>query len=61
MTEDKRKSEVKSLRGVATVTFRVLSLFVVMKCYSYSKIVLQLIVVPPGEYRINRFIWTGTH
>jgi hypothetical protein len=26
------------------------------KCYSYSKTVLQLIVVPPGEYPINRFI-----
>jgi hypothetical protein len=23
-----------------------------MKCYSYSKIVLQLTVVPPGEYPI---------
>jgi hypothetical protein len=26
------------------------SLFVVTKCYSKSKIVLQLTVVPPGEY-----------
>jgi hypothetical protein len=34
----------------------VLSLFVVTKCYSYSKIVSQLTVVPPGEYPINRFI-----
>jgi hypothetical protein len=25
-------------------------LFVVTKCYSYSKIVLQLTVVPPAEY-----------
>jgi hypothetical protein len=35
-----------------TVTFRVLSLLVVTKCYSYRKIVLQLPVVPPGEYPI---------
>jgi hypothetical protein len=40
------------LCGVVTVTFRVLSLFVVTKCYSYSKILLQLTVVPPGEYPI---------
>jgi hypothetical protein len=40
------------LCGVVTVIFRVLSLFVVTKCYSYSKIVLQLTVVPPGEYPI---------
>jgi hypothetical protein len=33
-TEDKQKSEVFILYGVATVTFRVLLLFVVMKCYS---------------------------
>jgi hypothetical protein len=70
----KSKSEVKSL------VYVVLSLFLVMKCYSYSKIkhnrplwvavqglirptpytyskiVLQLIVVPPGEYPLNRFI-----
>jgi nitrate reductase NapE component len=50
------RSEVFILCGVVTVTFRVLSLFVVTKCYSYSKIVLQLIVVPPGEYPINRLI-----
>jgi hypothetical protein len=31
-----------------------LSLFGVTHCYSYSKIVLQLTVVPPGEYPINR-------
>jgi hypothetical protein len=37
---------------IVTVTFRLLSLFVVTKCYSYSKIVLQLTVVPPGEYPI---------
>jgi hypothetical protein len=30
----------------------VLSLFVVTKCYSYSKIMLQLTVVPPGEYPV---------
>jgi hypothetical protein len=52
----KKKSVVKSLCGVVTVTFRVLSLFVVTTCYSYSKAVLQLIVVPPDEYPINRFI-----
>jgi hypothetical protein len=60
-TEDKQKSEeVRSevfiLCGVVTVTFRVLSWFVDTKCYSYSKIALQLTVVPPGEYPINRFI-----
>jgi hypothetical protein len=38
---------------IVTVTFRVLSLFVVTKCYSYSKTMLQLIVVPPGEYPIG--------
>jgi nitrate reductase NapE component len=52
--ENKQKSEeVRSkvfiLCGVVTVTFRLLSLFVVAKCYSYSKIVLQVIVVPPGD------------
>jgi hypothetical protein len=46
------RSEVFILCGVVTVTFRVLSLFVVTKCYSYSKIVLQLTVVPPAEYTI---------
>jgi hypothetical protein len=62
-TEDRQKSEEEEVRseafilcGVVTVTFRVLSLFVATKCYSYSKIELQLIVVPPGEYPINRFI-----
>jgi hypothetical protein len=46
--EEKQESEVKSiLCGVVTVTFRGLSLFVVTKCYSYSKIVLQLIVHVP--------------
>jgi hypothetical protein len=53
--KDKRQREVRSevftSCGVVTVTFRVL-LFVVTKCYSYSKIVLQLTVVPPGEYSI---------
>jgi hypothetical protein len=57
MTEDGRQTEVRSeafiLCGVVTVTFRVLSLFAVTKCYSYSKTVLQLIVVTPGEYPIN--------
>jgi hypothetical protein len=61
MIEDKQKSEevrneVFILYGAVTVAFRVLSLFVVMKCCSYSKIVLLVIVVPPGEYPINRFI-----
>jgi hypothetical protein len=65
-TEDKQKlkevrSEVFILCGVVIVTFRVLSLLVVTKCYSYSKIVLQLIVVPPGEYPINWIISSGTH
>jgi hypothetical protein len=60
-TEDKQKSEEKVrsgvfiLCGVDIITFTVLSLFVVTKCYSYSKIVLQLTVVPPGEHPINRF------
>jgi hypothetical protein len=40
------------LSGVVTATFRVLSLFVVTKCYSYSKIVLQLSVVPRSDYPI---------
>jgi hypothetical protein len=57
---DRRQTEVRSeaiiLCGVLPVTFRVLSLFIPIKCYSYSKIVLELIVVPPGEYPINRFI-----
>jgi hypothetical protein len=54
---DRRQTEVRSdvfiSCGVVTVTFKVSSLFIVTKCYSYSKIVLQLIVVPPGEYPIN--------
>jgi hypothetical protein len=45
-----QESEVKPLVHVVS------SLFVVTKCYNYSKMVLQLIVVPPGEYLINRFI-----
>jgi nitrate reductase NapE component len=49
------RCEVFILCGVVTVTFRVLSLFVVMKCFGYSKIVLKLIVVPPGECSVNRF------
>jgi hypothetical protein len=39
--------------------FRVLLLFIVTK--SYSKTVLQLIVVLPGEYPINQFISSRTH
>jgi hypothetical protein len=59
MTEDRQKldeevrCEVFILCGVVTVTVSVLSLFVVARCYSYSKIVLQLTVVLPGEYPIN--------
>jgi hypothetical protein len=45
-----RKSKAKPLVYVVPL------LFVVTKCYGYSKIVLQLNVVPPGEYPINRFI-----
>jgi hypothetical protein len=61
MAEHKQKSEaVRSeafiLCGIITVAFRVLSLCVVMKYFSYSKIALQLIVVPPGEYPVNRFV-----
>jgi hypothetical protein len=56
-TRDRRQREVRGevfiLCGVVIVTFRVLSWFVVMKRYSYSKIVLQLIVVLPAEYPIN--------
>jgi hypothetical protein len=59
-TRDTRQTEVRSevfiLHGVVTVTFRVLSWFVVTMSYSYSKIVLQLTVVPPAKYPINRFI-----
>jgi hypothetical protein len=44
-----RKSEVKSL------VYVVLSLSVFTRCYNYSKTVLQVIVVPPGEYPINLF------
>jgi hypothetical protein len=63
-TEDKQKSEEvrRSHKwslyfcGVVTITFRMLSLFVVTKCYSHSRTVSQLIVVPPGEYPINWFI-----
>jgi hypothetical protein len=56
---NRRRTEVRSevfiLCGAVTVTIK-LSLFVVAMCYSNCKIVLQLIVVPPGEYPINRFI-----
>jgi hypothetical protein len=50
------RSEVFILCDIVTVTFRLLALFVGAKCCSYSKIVLQLIVVPSGEYPIYRFI-----
>jgi hypothetical protein len=57
---DRRQTEVRSevfiLCGVVIVTFRVLSLFIVTKYYSYSKTVLRLIVIPPGENAVNRFI-----
>jgi hypothetical protein len=56
MKSDDVINEVFILGDVVTVTFRVLSLFVVTKCYSYSKCVLQLIVVPPGDHPINRII-----
>jgi hypothetical protein len=60
MPEDRRQTKVRSevfiLCGILTVTFRVFSLFVVTKCCGHSKIALQLIAVPPGEYPINRFI-----
>jgi hypothetical protein len=50
-----QKSEVRSeVFILCGVTFRVLSLFVVTKCYSYSKTVLQSVAVPPGEYPVNR-------
>jgi hypothetical protein len=50
-----RKSEVKTLVYVAS------SLPAVTKCYSYSNTVLQLTVVPPAEYPVNRFIQSGPH
>jgi branched-subunit amino acid transport protein AzlD len=50
------RNEVFILCGVVTVAFRVLPFFVVTKCSNYSKTMLQLIVVPPGEYPINRVI-----
>jgi hypothetical protein len=64
MTEDRRQTEVRKrsqkevfiLCGVVTVTFRVLSWYVDTKCYTYSKIALQLTVVPSAEYPINRFL-----
>jgi hypothetical protein len=57
-TGDRRQTEVRGevLSGVVTVAFRVLSWFMVTRRYSYSKIVLQLTVVPPAEYPINHFI-----
>jgi hypothetical protein len=45
-----RKLEIKSLVYVVS------SLFVVTKCYSYSKIIWQLIIVPPGEYAVISLI-----
>jgi nitrate reductase NapE component len=45
-----KKSEVK------TLVYVVFTLFPATKWYSYSKMVLQLIVVPPCEYPINQFI-----
>jgi hypothetical protein len=54
--KSKVRSEAFSLCGVVRITFNVLSLFVVTKCYSCSKTALQQVVVPPGEYPINRFI-----
>jgi hypothetical protein len=68
MSEDKRQTEVRKISqkksdvksfvlcGVGTVTFRVLPWFIDTKCFSCSKTMLQLIVVPPGEYPINRSI-----
>jgi hypothetical protein len=52
-SEEEVRSQVFILYGVVMVTIRVLLLFVVTKCY--SKIVLHLIVVLPGEYPINGF------
>jgi hypothetical protein len=56
MQETEVRSKAVILYGIVTLTFRVLSSFIVTKCYSYSKIVLQLIVGPPSEYQINQFI-----
>jgi hypothetical protein len=57
-TEDRRQTEVRSeifiLCGVVTVTFRVLSRFVVTECYSHNKIVLQLIVVQQLFFKIKK-------
>jgi hypothetical protein len=60
MTEDREKSEelineVFILCDVVTVTFRMLSLFVVTKCYNHSKTVPKL-VVPPDEYSVNQIV-----
>jgi hypothetical protein len=60
-TQDKEKTEevrnkIFALCGIVTVTFRLLALFVVTKCYSYSMISLQLTVVPPAEYPRKRFL-----
>jgi hypothetical protein len=43
------------LCGVVTVTFKVLSLFLVTQCYNHSKTALKLIV-PPDEYPINKIV-----
>jgi hypothetical protein len=57
-TTDRSQKWSFILCGLVTVAFSMLSLLVDAKCY--SKTVLQIIVVSPGEYPINRFIWSGT-
>jgi hypothetical protein len=49
-------SSVSLLPIYATAFNELCTLFVVMKCYIYSKFVLQLIAFPRAEYPINRFI-----
>jgi hypothetical protein len=51
-TEEDRRQKTESEVRSEVLVYMVLSLFVVTKCYSYSKIVLQLTVVPPGEYPV---------
>jgi hypothetical protein len=55
-TEVEVRNEVFILCRIVTVTFKVLSLILITKCYSYSKTVLKPTVVSPGEYPINWFI-----
>jgi hypothetical protein len=55
------RSQKLILCGVVTVTFRLLSLNAVTKCYNYSKTVLQANLFPLGEYPINRSSQSGTH